>query len=35
LVEYHEPQKEVSAEMAIDLLQQMKKRFTAPKVPGF
>ncbi len=35
LVEYHEPQKEVSAEMAIDLLQQMKKKFTAPKVPGF
>ena len=35
LVEYHEPQKEVSADMAIDLLQQMKKRFTAPKVPGF
>ncbi|MBQ9207058.1 MAG: UvrD-helicase domain-containing protein [Treponema sp.] len=35
LVQYHEPQKEVSADMAIDLLQQMKKRFTAPKVPGF
>ncbi|MBB5225844.1 AAA family ATPase [Treponema ruminis] len=35
LVEYHEPQKEVSADMAIDLLQQMKKKFTAPKVPGF
>ena len=35
LVEYHEPQKEVSADIAIDLLQQMKKRFTAPKVPGF
>lgn len=35
LVEYHEPQKEVSADMAIDLLQQMKKKFSAPKVPGF
>ena len=35
LVQYHEPQKEVSAETAIDILQQMKKRFTAPKVPGF
>ncbi len=35
LVEYHEPQKEVSADMALDLLQQMKKKFTAPKVPGF
>ncbi|WP_294428143.1 ATP-dependent helicase [uncultured Treponema sp.] len=35
LVQYHEPQKEVDAETAIDILQQMKKRFTAPKVPGF
>lgn len=35
LVQYHEPQKEVSADMAIDLLQQMKKKFSAPKVPGF
>ena len=35
LVEYHEPQKEVSADMALDLLQQMKKKFSAPKVPGF
>ena len=35
LVQYHEPQKEVDAETAIDILQQMKKRFSAPKVPGF
>ena len=35
LVEYHEPAKEVSADMALDLLQQMKKKFSAPKVPGF
>ena len=35
LVQYHEPQKEVDADTAIDILQQMKKRFTAPKVPGF
>ncbi|MBQ4379390.1 MAG: UvrD-helicase domain-containing protein [Treponema sp.] len=35
LVQYHEPQKEVSADQAIELLQQMKKKFAAPKVPGF
>ncbi len=35
LVQYHEPEKEVDAETALDILQQMKKRFTAPKVPGF
>lgn len=35
LVQYHEPSKEVDAKTAIDLLQQMKKRFSAPRNPVF
>ena len=35
LVEYHKEDKEVDADTAIAFLQQMKKRFQAPIVPGF
>ncbi|MCR5725078.1 MAG: UvrD-helicase domain-containing protein [Treponema sp.] len=35
LVEYHEPQKAVSAETAQDFFANMKKKFTPPIVPGF
>lgn len=35
LVEYHEREKEVDAETAISFLQQMKKKFQPPIVPGF
>lgn len=35
LVKYHEPSKEVSPETALEILQQMKKRFSTPIVPGF
>ncbi|MBQ0052222.1 MAG: UvrD-helicase domain-containing protein [Treponema sp.] len=35
LVEYHEREKEVDADTALAFLQQMKKKFQAPIVPGF
>ncbi len=35
LVEYHKESAPVDADMAIEFLQNMKKKFSPPKVPGF